>query len=161
MMKIVSILFAMIAIWPFNTQKVSDEDWQATTEIVYQHSDPSVSPDYYRKYTLSVTATEAVLTIGDYSKELSKKRYRMTAKTFKAFVERLKGMGIRRVKEKESFATGCDYESLSLLKGDSRYFHAYATCDAGNLKVESGSLEKAIATLIPNLEKAIEQTRKN
>ncbi len=151
----------MIAIWPFNTQKVSDEDWQATTEIVYYHSDPTVAPDYYRKYTLTITATEAVLTIGDYSKELCTKHFPMTAKTFKAFVEQLKGMGLQRVKEKEPTATGCDYESLTLLKGDASYFHAYATCGAGNLKVGRGNLERAITTVVPDMEEVIEQTRNN
>jgi len=149
----------MIAIWPFNTQKVSDKDWQATTEIVYHYSDPTVAPDYYRKYTLTITATEAVLTIGDYSKELCTKRFPMTAETFTTFVDQLKGMGVKRGKEKKSMATGCTYESLTLLKGDNRYFHAYATCGAGNLKVERGSLERAMTTVVPNLEEVIEQTR--
>jgi len=147
--------------WSNCTQTISEEDWQETTEIVYHYSDPTIAPDYFRKYTLSITAKEAVLTISDYSKELYMKRFPVTAETFTAFVEKLKEMGVKRVKEKEPTATGCDYESLTLIKNDNRYFHAYASCGEGNLKLEKGNLGKVMNMIVPDLEEVVEQTRNN
>ena len=146
----------------FTTGRITNQDWQETTKIVYSHSDASVAPDYYRSYTLTVTKDSIRIYIGNYSGKLLTESRPYSEQDFQVFVSKLKKAGIKKVKEVRSTATGCDTESLVLYKGDSIYFSAYRQCDGGDMELTDHiSLERIISKLAPELVGKVEKTRRH
>lgn len=148
----------MLGLSLFGNHKVSDEDWQKTTKIVYAHSDGTIVPELFRSYTITVTATEVVVEICDYDKRLLAKCYSNSAKNFKAVISQLQQMGVAKGKEKD-FPTGGSSESLSLYKGDQNYFSAYDSYGSGTLRLSRGSLEAVMKKLVPSIDDMVERTR--
>lgn len=160
-MSILSIISAIFGIF-FTNGRITDQDWQETTKIVYSHSDASVAPDYYRSYTLTVSKDSIGIVVRDYSRTLLTEIQPYTEQDFQSFVSKLKKAGIKKVKEVMSAATGCDTEKLALYKGDNNYFSAYKTCDGGDMKLaDRVSLEHIISKQAPELVGKVEQTRRH
>ena len=126
----------MLGLSLFGNHKVSDEDWQKTTKIVYAHSDGTIVPELFRSYTITVTATEVVVEICDYDKRLLAKCYSNSAKNFKAVINNQK-MGVGR---KEGSMAGGASESLSLYKGDLRLLLGLRLIRLRHAQIEQGSL---------------------
>lgn len=160
-MKQLSILFTMFCLLSSCSYAIKDKDWQQTSKVVYRHSTPTITPEYYRSYSVTFTEVETVVEIRDYSKVLLTKRYPSTATQFKALVNNLQAMGVKKKKEVVSGAAGCESESLSLFKGESEYFSAYEACGDGNLEVKKGDLNVLVKELVPDLDKLINQTLNN
>lgn len=159
-MKLMSVICAIAGLFPIFGKTVSDRDWSQVTKIVYRHSDASVAPDYYRTYTVTVTKDEVEVSVRNYSETLLTQTYPMTIEGFRTFVSKLRAAGVKKVKEKESFATGCSVMSLSLYKGDNEFFSAYKNCDGGNLKIERGNLHNLVTRYaVPGLDDLVEKTR--
>ena len=140
---------------------VKDKDWQQTSKVVYRHSTPTITPEYYRSFSVTIDQEAAVVDIRNYSSSLLTKRIPLTAGQFKAFVSKLQQAGVTKRKEVDSAASGCESQSLSLYKGDNEYFSAYEACGAGTLKVKDGDLGDLVRELVPDLDTLIEQTLHN
>ena len=119
---------------------VKDKDWQQTSKVVYRHSTPTIAPEYYRSFSITITEEAAVVDIRNYSSSLLTKRVPLTTGQFKAFVNKLQQMGVTKVKKVDSAAAGGESESLSLYKGDNEYFSAYRSSGSGNLKLKNMKL---------------------
>jgi len=160
-MKLLSVICAMIGIFGSKTYTLSDKDWQETTKIVYNHADPTVSPEYFRSCRVTVTEEEVIVEVSNYSKVLLMKHYPNTVKNYKSFISQISKMGVRKVKNVDEASSGGESESLFLYKGDKQYFTAYRTSSGGSLSLENDNLDSLIRKLLPNLDKMIEQTRTN
>ena len=160
-MKVFTLFFSIFGIF-FTGGKITDQDWQETTKIVYTHSDATVAPDYYRSYTLTVSKDSIGIVVRDYSRTLLSESHPYTEQEFQSFVGKLKKAGIKKVKEVRSFATGCDTEKLALYKGDDEYFSAYKTCDGGDMKLaDRGSLGLIISRQASELVGKVDKTRRH
>ena len=160
-MKAFSLIFSIFGIF-FTDGRITDQDWQETTKIVYSHSDASVAPDYYRSYTLTVSKDSISIVVRGYGRALLTESRPYTEQDFQSFVSKLKKAGIKKVKDVRSVATGCDTENLALYKGDDKYFSAHKTCDGGNMKLaDRASLELIISKLAPELVGKVEKTRRH
>ncbi len=160
-MRLLSVICAMLAIFSSKTYTVSDKDWQETTKIVYNHSDPTVSPEYHRSCRVTVTEEEVIVEVSAYSKTLLIKHYPNTVRNYKSLIVQMSKMGVRKVKVVNESDAGGESEALLLYKGEKQYFSAYRTSNGGNLSLENDNLDSLIHKLLPNLDKMIEQTRAN
>ena len=160
-MKILSILWAVVGMFSSCSKTVKNIDWQQTTKVVYRYSPPSIPPDFYRSFSVTVTEKEIVVKIRNYSETLLTKSYPNTVQNYQAFIRELQAARVKKVKEVKSTASGCDSESLSLYKGDNEFFDAYSTCGCGNMKVSNGDLEEIVKGQVPDLTDLINQTLKN
>ena len=146
-MKVFSIFFAIFGIF-FTNGRITDQDWLQVTKIVYRHSDGSIAPQYYRSFTMTVTADSIEVTIRNYSRTLAEKHYPNTEQNYKALVAKLKDAGISKGREIEDISTGGDSQSLSLYKGDDEFFKAYKSGKGGNLKLKNNNLEQLFKELM-------------
>ena len=144
------MLFAISGLFSIFEKNVTDRDWQQVTRIVYHHSDGTIAPECYRSFTVTVTADSIEVTIRNYSKVLAKKSYPNTQQDYKAFVAKLKNMGISKGKDVEDLSTGGDSESLSLYKGDERFFDAHKSGRGGNLRLKKYYIEDLFRGLMTN-----------
>lgn len=142
-----------------NSDRDGDE-WQQITKVVYRYSDPTIAPQFYRTYTVTVTEDSIDLVVRNYSETLLTKQLPLTEGEYGSFITRLKEAGVKKVREMKSVATGGDSESLMLFKGDEEFFNAYQTSDGGNMRANV-SLEALFNALVPGLDDIIESTRKN
>ena len=147
-MKLLSVFFAISGLFSIFEKNISDKDWQQVTKIVYRHSDGSIAPECYRSFTVTVTADSIGVTIRNYSKILAQKSYPNTRQAYNAFVVKLKDMGISKGKETEDLSTGGDSESLSLYKGDDKFFDAYKSGRGGNLRLKKYNIEELFKGLM-------------
>ena len=138
----------MSGLFPIFGKGITEKDWQQVTKIVYRHSDGSIAPEYYRSFTMTVTADSIEVTIRNYSRTLAEKRYPNTEQNYKALVAKLKATGISKGKEVQDYSTGGDSESLSLYKGDDEFFKAYKSGNGGNLKLKKNNLERLFKELM-------------
>ena len=160
-MKFFSLLWAMMGMFTSCASSIKDKDWQETSKVVYRHSTPTVAPDYYRSFSVTVTAEEIVVDVRNYSKTLLAKRYTNTSENYQSFIKQLQEAGVKKVKEVDNAAGGGEAESLSLFKGEDEYFSAYESSGSGNLKVANGDLGVLVRRIVPDLDKIIEQTYEN
>ena len=151
----------MFGVFSSCASPVKDNDWQQTSKVVYRHSTPTITPEYYRSFSVTIDEEAAVVDIRNYSSSLLTKRIPLTAEQFKAFVNKLQQAGVTKRKEVDSAASGCESESLALYKGEQEYFSAYEACGAGTLKVKNGDLGDLVRELVPDLDTLIEQTLHN
>ena len=160
-MKILSLFCAALsALFSTCGKEPSADDWQQVSKVVYRHSDPSVAPDYYRSYTLTVTANSIALQVNNYSDTLLSKSFPISKESFHSFIEKLSQLGIKKVKEVESISTGGSTQSLCLYHGDDEFFNAYRTHDGGNLSLPHPlELQSLIDELLPSIHDLVEQTR--
>ena len=162
-MKILSLFCAALsALFSTCGKEPSVVDWQQVSKVVYRHSDPSIAPDYYRSYTLTVTANSIDLVVNNYSETLLSKSFTISEENFRSFVDKLSQLGIKKVKEVKSISTGSSTMSLSLYHGDDEFFDAYSTHGGGNLSLPHPvQLQSLIDELLPSLHDLVEQTRGN
>ena len=162
-MKILSLFCAALsALFSTCGKEPSVVDWQQVSKVVYRHSDPSIAPDYYRSYTLTVTANSIELQVKNYSETLLSKSLTLSEESFRSFVDKLSQLGIKKVKEVKSISTGSSTMSLSLYHGDDEFFDAYSTHGGGNLSFPHPvQLQSLIDELLPSLHDLVEQTRGN
>ena len=160
-MKILSLFCAALsALFSTCGKEPSVVDWQQVSKVVYRHSDPSIAPDYYRSYTLTVTANSIDLQVNNYSETLLSKSFTLSEENFRSFVDKLSQLGIKKVKEVESTATRGSTLSLSLYHGDNEFFNAYSTHGGGNLYLPHPiQLQSLVDELLPSLQDMVEQTR--
>lgn len=138
----------MSGLFPIFGKGITEEDWLQVTKIVYRHSDGSIAPEYYRSYTVTVTADSIEVTIRDYSRTLAEKRYPNTEQNYKELVAKLKDFGISKRRDVEDISAGGDSEALSLYKGDDEFFEAYKSGRGGNLKLKKYNLEQLFKGLM-------------
>lgn len=107
---------------------ITDAMWEKVAEIQYSFGDASVVPEYHRSYYITLTKTEATISITSYGTELFRETYKVKPDQWKKVINALKKLNIRHW---EVCAEPCD-------GGQSEYF-AFRSADKSEEPIFTGS----------------------
>jgi hypothetical protein len=165
-------LFALSVICCSNQKKIGAETNKATAttqnndKLVFTCGGPSVAPQYYRSYMISVTAGQVYYAISDYSQVLSKDSMALTKAAYESFTTAIDGLHLKnQVAVTGGGCTGGHLERLDLYPGSSKEVKGQTYFCGGqkysDLEGDVVTAAKLFNALVPDLDKKIDATRKN
>ena len=143
---------------------ITDAMWDKVAEIQYSFGDSSVPPEYHRSYYITVTKTEANISITSYGTSLFNETYPVTSAQWNQMIDNLKKLNIRHW---EVCAEPCD-------GGQSEYFALHSddksekpiftgsqdTCGNSSMDVAFEAIPRALGIVFPKtIEELVDATR--
>ncbi len=124
-------------------------------ELLFQSA--TVSPQYYRNYSIEVLPKKCVIKISDYAKELAKHPFKVSKKDWKTLhglTKKLEKQGVKMVEK----ATGTSSNTIILYKNDKKIY-TFSWDSLSEINQDTEKFKHIIVELIkPNVKELIDKT---
>lgn len=143
---------------------ITDAMWDKVAEIQYSFGDSSVPPEYHRSYYLTITKTEATISITSYGTELFRETYKVTPNQWKKMIAALKKLNITHWEVNAEPCDGGQSEYVAFRSADKSeepiFTGSQDTCGNSNMNVDFEAIPRALGVVFPKtIEEIVDTTR--
>ena len=145
---------------------ITDAMWAKVASVEYSFGDSSLPPDYHRSYHVTITKTEAAISVTSYGKTLFKETYEVTPEQWDKMIAALKKLNIRHWEVSAEPCCGGQSEYFALRsdnKSEQPIFTGNQdTCGSSNMQVAFEAIPVALNVVFPQtIEEIVDATRRH